>query len=504
MTANLADLLDAAAAAHAARPALVHEGVRTSYAELAALAAQFAGLLRAHGVGLGDRVALLLPNVPAYPAAYYGALRLGAIVVPLNPLLKTAEIEQRLAHSGACALLTLEERAGELRGPAERHGVVLLDTAEAAGAEPVSACAERAAGDVAVLLYTSGTTGDAKGAELTHGGLRWNAAACAGALLRLTPQDVLLGAAPLSHIFGQSACMNAAIAAGACVALVPRFEAVSALALMHETSTTVFLGVPTMCIGLLQAAEATEAAALPPLRVTHSGGASLAVETLNAFVARFGCPLLEGYGLTETGGTVTTHRFGRPCKAGSVGTAVEGVELGIVGDGTGEVLVRSPGLMRGYRQNPAATAAAIDGDGWFATGDVGRLDEDGYLFLVDRKTDTILRGGYSVYPRELEEVVYQHPAVLEAAVVGVPDPLLGEEVVALVVLRPDATEGPEAVQAFVRARVAAYKYPRLVVAVAALPRGPSGKILKRAIDRGELRQALDATAAGVGRPADNG
>ena len=250
---------------------------------------------------------------------------------------------------------------------------------------------------------------------------------------------------------------------------------------MVETSTTVFLGVPTMVMGLLEAA--ASAPALPPFRVAHSGGAPLAVETLGAFTARFGCPMLEGYGLTETPGAVVTHHLGQATKAGSVGTPVAGAELRIadgerhaVPDGEiGEVLVRGPGLMRGYWQSAEATRAAIDSEGWFATGDMGYRDEDGYLFLVDRKKDVILRGAYNVYPREVEEILYQHPAVLEAVVVGVPDPKLGEEVVAVIVPRPEVPCDPDEIKGFVRDRIAAYKYPRLVVVATELPRGRAAR-----------------------------
>ena len=347
-----------------------------------------------------------------------------------------------------------------------------------------------------MILYTSGTTGQAKGAELTHEGLRAKAEFVAGPLLRLTPDDVVLGATPLSHVLGQSGIMSPAIAAGACVALMGRFDAETALDVMRRTGTTVLLGVPTMCIALLQAAG--RAAELPPLRVVHAGGASLAPDTLRAFAARFGCEFLEGYGMTETAGTVATHRVGQPCKPGSVGTRADGMELRLLDAGgdevargeIGEVVLRGPGLMKSYWRNPAETRAAIRG-GWFATGDMGYLDEDGYLFLVDRKKDVILRGGYSVYPRELEDVLLAHPSILEAVALGVPDETLGEEVVAVVVPHPGHTCDPVEVREFVRERVAAYKYPRAVVVAEALPHSPTGKVLRREIDSQPLRRALD-------------
>ena len=489
--ANLADLLTEAARDHGTRPALLQDDLRVTYRELEALAARFAGLLQEHGAGAGDRVALLLPNEPAFVGAYYGALRLGAIVVPLNPLLRRAEIESRIDDSGARLLVAPAGRAQELDGVT----AALVNPAAAAQAEPVEEVADREAGGPAVLLYTSGTSGGAKGAELTHVGLRTNATFLARDVLGLTPSDVILGSTPLSHVLGQSGVMNAAIALGACVALMPRFDAAAALDLMRREGAGVFLGVPTMCKALLQAAEPLET--VPPLRVAHIGGAPLPPETLRAFEARFDCPVLEGYGMTETG-TASSHRRGQTVKPGSVGTPAEGIELRIAdlagadlpAGETGEVLVRGPWLMRGYWRNPEATRAAVDADGWLATGDIGYLDEDGYLFLVDRRKDVILRGGYTVYPREVEDVLHEHPAVQEAAVVGVPDETLGEEVVALVVPRPGATCDPEEIGEFTRARVAAYKYPRLVVVVDRLPRGPTGKLLKREVELAPLQAAL--------------
>jgi long-chain acyl-CoA synthetase len=487
---NLALLLADAARRYAARPALLHEGEPIVYAELEAHATRMAGLLRSRGVGPGDRVGIWLPNVPSFVAAFFGALRLGAIVVPLNALLKPGEVSQRLEHSGA----------RELVAAAPVGDVAWVDPEGVRAAEPVTEVVDRDRDDTAVILYTSGTTGDPRGAELTHAGLRAEAEFLVEPLLRLRPEDVVFGAAPLAHIMGLTGVMNGPIAGGACAALTSRFEAAAALELMVSTRTTVFLGVPTMCIALLEAAQS--AAALPPLRVAHVGGASLAPDTLRAFAARFGCDVVEGLGMTETGGPLCTHRLGQLCKPGSVGTPVDGMELR-VGDESGvdvpqgevgEVLVRGTGLMKGYWRNPEATSDAFREGGWFATGDMGYQDEDGYLFLVDRKKDIVLRGGYTVYPRELEDVLYAHPGVLEGVVLGVPDEKLGEEVVAVVVPKPGSDLEPEEVREFVRERVAAYKYPRLVVVADELPHSRTGKILRREIDREPLRKALDERA----------
>lgn len=441
---TLATLLADAAARAPHRPALAFAGGRLTYAELDERAARAAGAVRP-----GETVAFVMPNSPASVAAYHGALRAGAVVVPLNPLLSAREIEQRVADSGA-RLLAVDE----LGGPR---------LAEPPPPDP---------DDVAVILYTSGTTGDPKRVELTHAGLRLASDYLAHQGLALREDDVLLGAAPLAHVFGMSGCMNAAISARACLALMPRYYAGAALETIEREGVTVFMGVPAMCASLLAASDAAGRA--PRMRIAHVGGAPLAVELLHAFEERFGLTVLEGYGMTECGGTATTNHAGRPRKPGSVGTPASGGEVRIADDG--EVLLRSPTLMRGH-------------DGWLATGDVGRLDDDGYLFLIDRKKDVILRGGYSVYPREVEEALYEHPAVREAVVVGVPHAAVGEEVVALVV--GDGCDGDE-VKAFARERLAAYKYPRLVLVVDELPHGPTGKVQRREIDRDALARLLQA------------
>ena len=323
---------------------------------------------------------------------------------------------------------------------------------------------------------------------LTHGGIRFAAHAAARAL-GLTRDDVVLGAAPFSHVLGQSTGLVGTLSAGASIAVVERFDAESTLRFMSDTSTTILLGVPTMCIALCEAART--AAALPPVRIAHIGGASVPLEVARAFEETFGGEVVEGYGLTELSGIATTYVPGQSRKAGSVGMPLEGTELRIVGgDGTvslpanepGEIEFRGPSVIPGYWDDEQSTAEALSPDGWLSTGDIGYLDDDGYLFLVDRKKDVIIRGGYNVYPREVEEVLYGHPDVLEAAVVGIPHGTLGEEVAALVVGRPGVVPEPDAIRAYARDRVAAYKYPRRVVLVESLPKGPTGKILKREID----------------------
>jgi long-chain acyl-CoA synthetase len=493
---NLAGLLADSAARQGDEPALLAGGGSVAYARLDRLAGAFASLLLARGVAAGERVALMLPNVPAFVGAYFGALRAGAVVVPLNVLLRPREVETRLRDAAPVLLVTDDERLAEAGVAAAAAGVAAVAVPDDGGAvvaahEPSPDAVPRADGDPAVILYTSGTSGTSKGAVLTHGGLRASATGVA-LELGLGPGDVVLGAPPLSHVFGMSTGMNATLAAGATVLLVPRFDARATLELMARTRTTVFLGVPTMCIALCQ--EARTAAALPPLRIAHAGGAAVAVEVARDFEATFGCPVLEGYGLTEMSGIATLHSLGQPQKAGSVGTPLAGTAMRAVSlDGDvlpageiGEIQFRGPTVTAGYWNDRGATAAAVDDAGWLATGDLGRVDADGYLFLVDRKKELILRGGYSVYPREVEEVLYEHPDVLEAAVVGVPHAVLGEEVAAVVVRRPGAALDAAGLREYARERVAAYKYPRHVVFVDDLPKGPTGKILKRAIDREAL------------------
>jgi len=457
---NLARILADAAATDGARPALLVDGAAVSYAELDRRAAVAAGALR---VEPGDRVAIRLPNSTDFVAAYFGALRAGAIVVPLNPLLAPAEVEARLAVAGPVAVV--EEPLPVVGEPGP--------------------LVERADDDPAVILFTSGTSGRPKGAVLTHGGLRAAAENAADALA-LGPGDVMLGAAPFSHVLGQSTGLVSTFLARGAVAVIKRFEPEAALATMTATRTTILLGVPTMCIALCQAARSADT--LPPVRIAHVGGAAVPVEVARDFERTFGGEVYEGYGLTELSGIATTYTQGQPRKAGSVGTPLGGTELRIADadeNGIGEVELRGPSVIPGYWNDPDATAEALD-DGWLATGDVGYLDEDGYLFLVDRKKELIIRGGYNVYPREVEEVLYAHPDVLEAAVVGVPHDTLGEEVAALVVPRPGATVTTDGLQAWTKERVAAYKYPRRIALVDDLPKGPTGKILKRGIDRSAL------------------
>jgi long-chain acyl-CoA synthetase len=423
-----------------------------------------AGMLLARGVRPGDRVGVMLPNVPEFAFAYYGVLRAGGVVVPMNPLLKQREVEHYVTDSGAALVL---DDVAALPGDAEPHPGV----------------AERDAGDTAVILYTSGTTGKPKGAELTHGNLVANVEAMIE-LLAVGRDDIVLGALPLFHSFGQTVGLNLAVACGASLALLPRFLPADVLELVERRRVTVFEGVPTMYAALLNHPGRDRCDA-SSLRVCVSGGAALPVEVLHGFQAAFGCVVLEGYGLSETSPVASFSRADGVRKPGSIGTPIDGVEMKLLDtspEGVGEIAIRGHNVMRGYWRNPEATRQAIDADGWFRSGDLARVDEDGFYFIVDRKKELIIRGGYNVYPREIEEVLYEHPAVREAAVVGIPHPELGEEIGAAVALRPEAEVDEAGVRDFVKAQVAPYKYPRRVWFVDELPKGATGKILKRAIE----------------------
>ncbi|MEU6321804.1 long-chain fatty acid--CoA ligase [Streptomyces sp. NPDC047009] len=489
---NIAGNLSETALRHPDRPALRFGNDVLTYAELDAAASRVAAMLRAEGVTVGDRVGVMLPNVPAFVALYYGILRAGGVVVPMNPLLKAREIEHCLVDSGACRLFVHEGAAGEAAVAAGVTGTVVIpvDTilSQAEEHEPVGAETQRGDDDLAVILYTSGTTGRPKGAALTHHNLGLNTEVVAERVIHVGPQDVVMGCLPLFHAFGQTCGMNAAVRQGACLVLVPRFDPAEVLALLDALRVTVFQGVPTIYNALLhQSPSATDSEA-GALRVCVSGGAALPTEVLHAFEKRFGCAVAEGYGLSETSPVVTFNHLDRTRKPGSIGTPIDGVEVRLVDvagqdvpvGAVGEIAIRGHNVMAGYWNRPDATAEAIP-DGWFRTGDLARQDADGYFFVVDRKKDLIIRGGSNVYPREIEEVLYEHPNVVEAAVVGVPHASLGEEVSAAVVLTPDAQVTAEDVRSFVKERVAPYKYPRNVWLLPALPKGPTGKILKREI-----------------------
>jgi long-chain acyl-CoA synthetase len=489
---NFASNLTASAARTPNRPALRHDGVVVTYADLDRSSAQVAGFLAGLGVEAGDRVGLMLPNVPDFAACYYAILRIGAVVVPMNVLLKEREVDFYLADSEARILLAWHDFAQPAQAGASRAGAncVLVGTPTfddlLAGLEANFDVVGRAADDTAVILYTSGTTGTPKGAELTHANLTSNANVTVD-LFGVDESAVVLGALPLFHAFGQTCALNVSVQVGACLTLIPRFDPERALSIIERDKVTVFEGVPTMYAAMLHHPQAAEFD-VSSLTLCVSGGAALPLEVMRGFEKLFGCIIVEGYGLSETSPVASFNHPGRPRKPGSIGTPVRGVEMKVVDEKgaelptgeVGEIAIRGDNVMKGYWRRPDATAEAIV-DGWFRSGDLARVDSDGYFFIVDRKKDMIIRGGYNIYPREIEEVLYEHPAIKEVAVVGIPHEYLGEEVGAAVVLRAGAQATPEELQEHAKGQMAAYKYPRHVWLVDDLPKGSTGKILKREI-----------------------
>jgi long-chain acyl-CoA synthetase len=490
---NFAQQLSAAAGEDPDHPAVKLDEIVMSYGALEAAAGLAAGLLRDRGVGAGDRIGMQLPNVPYFPIVYFGALRLGAVVVPMNPLLKDREVAYHLSDSGARVIIGWHQFAEPARAGAEQAGAdcIIAQPGEfeqlLGGVDPVAEPAERADDDPAVIIYTSGTTGTPKGATLTHANLI-SGAEVARDLVDANPDSVALATLPLFHVFGMNSLMNTAVRARGLLTLVPRFEPGKVLEVIERDRVTTFGGVPTMYAALLHHAE-RERYDVSSLDLCVSGGAAIPVEVLRGFDEAFGAKVLEGYGLSETTGMGTFNTPDRERKPGSIGVPVGGTEIRLVdSDGKdvspgepGELVMRGPFVMKGYWNREEATRE-VTRNGWFHTGDIATVDEDGYYFIVDRKKDLIIRGGYNVYPRELEEVIYTHPAVREAAVVGVPHESLGEEVGAAVVLKEGADASVDELRDFMKQRVAAYKYPRLVWLVDELPKGPTGKILKREIE----------------------
>src|SRR6478735_427703 len=508
----LSVLLEDTARRHPDRDAVVLGDTRIDYKTLDAKANQVANLLVARGIKPGDKVALSCPNLPQFPAVYYAILKTGAVVVPLNVLLKGREIAYHLEDSDAKAYVCFE---GTPQLPMAAEGwsgfhqaegceTFLLITATPGADSPIdgaetlhSAVAGQPttfqtvvteATDTAVILYTSGTTGQPKGAELSHANLLLNALTC-NRQFGAVEHDVHLITLPLFHSFGSTVQMNAGIAVGATLVLLPRFDAEEAVALLQKENVTFFAGVPTMYWGLLGAlTEDVDVDRIAAnLRVAVSGGASLPVEIIKEFKDRFHVQILEGYGLSETSPLATFADADRAPRPGSIGVPIWGVECMLVDehwnavegtDGIGEIAIRGHNIMKGYYNRPEATAEVMR-DGWFRSGDLARRDEDGYYYIVDRSKDMIIRGGYNVYPREVAEVLLTHPAVPLATVVGVPHESHGEEIKAFVILNEGATVTEYDLVAWSKEEMAAYKYPRMVKVVDALPMTATGKILKR-------------------------
>ncbi len=504
MSFNLAVILSESAYSSPDKPAVVFAGGQLTYRQLDQASDRLAASLATIGIRPGDPVALQLPNIPQFLISYFGILKAGAVVVPLNVLLTAPEVAFHLGDSGARVLITWEGILAEAAKGAEAAGLDRIyavgHAADSEGAIPFERLLEvtvprfeiskREPTDTAVIVYTSGTTGQPKGAELTHMGLYMNAD-IPGRLFDIRPDDIAVAVLPLFHVFGLSSVLNVCVRFGCTMSLVPRFTAEAVLTAIQRDRATIFDGVPTMFADLLSYPD-LDSYDLSSLRIAISGGASIPAPLLDAFEERFGVLILEGYGLTETASTTTFNVSADERRVYSVGKPIWGTQTQVWDDqgrplppgpdNVGEVVTRGMHVMKGYLHNPEATAATFTGD-WFHTGDLGYFDEDGFLFIVSRKKELIIRGGYNVYPSEIENVLHAHPAIAEAAVVGVPDERLGEEVMAAIILRPSMELLEHELVAYCRERLAAYKCPRIFLFRSELPKNTLGKVLKDELAR---------------------
>jgi long-chain acyl-CoA synthetase len=494
---NLAVILRESATASPGKLAIRYDGGQMTYAELDAASDAVAEGLTGIGVGPGNAVGLQLPNIPQFVVAYFGILKAGGVVVPLNPLFKAREVAYCLRHARARALVTWAGSAGEAAKGAADAGVGAVYVVGAPDdsmapfsdltkpALPRRPLAHREGVDTAAIVFTSGTTGVPKAAELTHMQLYMNAD-IPGRLFDVQPDDIVLTVLPMFHVFGMSSILNVCIRFGCILSLVPRFEATAVLEAIQRDRATIFEGVPTMFVALLDHPE-LDRFDTSSLRIAISGGSAIAAHVLDAFEARFDLTILEGYGLTETASTTTFNISAENRRAYSVGKPIWGTEAQIWDEEgkrlppgqehVGELVTRGFHVMKGYLDQPEETQKAMAG-GWLHTGDLGYVDEDGFFFIVDRKKELIIRGGYNVYPREVEEVLYAHPAVADAAVIGVPDARLGEEIAGYVTLKPGMTVDPAELITYCKDRMASYKYPRTVEIRDELPKTAAGKIAK--------------------------
>ncbi|HEX5503789.1 MAG TPA: long-chain fatty acid--CoA ligase [Thermomicrobiales bacterium] len=511
--ATLAEFVADVARRDGAKPALIFQDQPLTYAQLDAAIERAADGLAARGVGHGDRVALLLPNIPPFVVAYYAALRLGAVVVPVNLLYKADEIAHILGDSEAKSLVVYEgfyaQAAEAVRRASSVTEVIVVGLGAApagttpwadlaGGAAPRRAPVAVAPGDVAVICYTSGTTGRAKGAMLTHRNFIANLEQMeAVGPMKMTAADVEILVLPLFHIYALNVGLNYAIRLGATLVLLPRFELAPMLEQIQRYRCTVFLGAPPMYVAWVNA-PGVERYDVASLRVVGSGAAPLPARVLARFQELTGVAIGEGYGLTETAPTTHSNYVGEArIKPGTVGLPLPGVECRLVDDddrdvppgAEGEIVVRGENVMVGYWRNPEASAEALRG-GWFHTGDIATVDADGYYTIVDRKKDMINAGGFKVWPREVEEVLYHHPAVQEAAVVPIPDPYAGERPLAFVALKAGQQATADELIQYCRANLASFKAPTRVEFRDELPKLPTGKVLRRVL-RDEARQMGD-------------
>ncbi len=490
---NIAEGLDRAARLRGDHPAILFEDRVVRYRELSLQAAVVAAGFARAGIARGERVGVFLPNVPAFAVVYHALVRIGAVAVSINVMSKRDEVRHVVNDCAAAALVTTADLLANVPPRAEIPSVRAI-FADGAGdcVEPLSALLASPAhhgppvavdtDTPAAILYTSGTTGRSKGAVLTHGNVVSNVEATR-TIIGMREDDVTICFLPLFHCFGQNFILNATLYAGATLVLQRRFVADDALAVCERHRVTMFFGVPTVYIALLAHPRAAEA--LRGVRYFFSAAAILPTHVERAWHERTGLHIHEGYGLTETS-PFASYNHARAHKSGSVGAPIEGVEMRVVdpdgrplGDGeVGELCIKGPNVMQGYFGRDEETSRAIT-DGWFRTGDVGYRDAEGDYFLVDRVKDMINVGGFKVWPREVEEVLFAHPGVRESAVVGVPDDVHGEAVKAFVIPREAATVDAAQIVAYCRENLSAYKVPKYVEVVSAIPKGATGKILKK-------------------------
>jgi long-chain acyl-CoA synthetase len=501
---NLALLLEQSAKRNPGKLALIFDDYKLRYAEVNGAANKIANALVAMGIRKGDKVAMMLPNTPHFPICYNAILKAGATVVPLNVLFKSNEVQYHLEDSDSVALIAFEGFLGEAaEGYRKARACNNLVVVQAPGSTnplpdgalsfnqlladnpPTFEMVDTSPDDTAVILYTSGTTGRPKGAELSHANMFMNAMVSADKLLGISADDVLLATLPLFHSFGQTCVMNVGLYLGATITMLPRFEPVKAMEIIQRDKVTLFAGVPTMYFYLLNHPAAGDYD-LSSLKRCCSGGAAMPVEVMHAFNKKHNVQIMEGYGLSETSPVASFNHLDRPAKPGSIGTPIWGVQMAVLdpegkpaaAGEMGEIAIRGHNVMKGYYKRPEATAEVIH-NGWFRTGDLAKVDEDGFFYIVDRVKDMIIRGGFNIYPREIEELLYAHPAIAEAAVIGIPDQALGEEVKAVVACKPGQSVTEQELIDYCKASLAAYKYPRSIEFRDSLPKTATGKILKR-------------------------
>ncbi|MGI8609448.1 MAG: long-chain-fatty-acid--CoA ligase [Candidatus Dormibacteria bacterium] len=506
MSFNLATILEESTRRNPDKVAIILDDFKMTYRQLDEAANQVANSLRSQGIKPGERVGMMLPNVPHFPMIYFGILKAGCVAVPMNVLLKAPEIDYYLSDSESSAffywdMFAKEAVEGGNRASSVKHKIQVsmlggeapegaVDFFKLIGEEPKTFdSVATGADDICLLIYTSGTTGKPKGAALTNFNL-FECCHIGTHVFEFKDDDVIFAALPMFHSFGLSNVVNGAIHGGITMTLLPRFDADKTLQMIQRDKITLFLGVPTMYFALLHHPERSTYD-MGSLRLCVSGGASIPGEVINSWEKATGTKILEGYGLSETSPTATFNQLDVGQKVGSIGTAIWGVQVKIFDDEgkevaqgeRGEICIKGHNIMKEYWRNQKATDEAIK-DGWFHSGDIGFVDEEGFFFIVDRKKEMIIRGGFNVYPREIEEVIYQHPGIAEAAVIGMPDEKFGEEVHAVVAPKPGEKIDAAELQAFVKERVAAYKYPRTITILKELPKGPTGKIMKLEIKKG--------------------